>query len=55
VRVSDHKIEPAVTDKELGHIRGVSGTWLGLAPDDSLLVMRDHGATEVYAMEWEAP
>jgi hypothetical protein len=44
-----------VTDKELGHIRGVSGTWLGLAPDDSLLVMRDHGTTEVYAMEWEAP
>ena len=55
VRVSDHKIDWAVTDKELGHIRGVSGDWFGLAPDDSLLVMRDHSTTEVYALEWEAP
>jgi Tol biopolymer transport system component len=55
VRVSDHKIERAVTDKELGHIWGVSGDWFGLAPDDSLLIMRDHDTTEVYALDWEAP
>jgi hypothetical protein len=55
VRVSDHKIERVVTDNELGRFLGVSGDWYGLAPDDSLLIMRDHSATEVYAMEWEAP
>jgi Tol biopolymer transport system component len=55
VRVSEHKCERVVRDNELGRFWGVSGDWLGLAPDDSLLVMRDHSTTEVYAMEWEAP
>jgi Tol biopolymer transport system component/DNA-binding winged helix-turn-helix (wHTH) protein len=56
VRLSDHKIERIVSGGELGPISGVvGGDWHGLAPDDSLLVMRDHSTTEVYALEWEAP
>jgi serine/threonine protein kinase/Tol biopolymer transport system component len=56
VRISDHKIERVVTFKELGPIGGVSGGWWnGLAPDDSLLVMRDRSTDELYALEWEAP
>jgi serine/threonine protein kinase/Tol biopolymer transport system component len=55
VRISDHKLERAVSDKELGRFGGVSGTWHGLTPDDALLIMRDHSTTEVYALEWEAP
>ncbi len=29
--------------------------WFGLAPDDSLLVLRDIGSQEIYALDWEAP
>jgi serine/threonine protein kinase/Tol biopolymer transport system component len=55
IRLSDRKIERVVSCGEIGPFGGVSGGWNGLAPDDSLLVMRDHSATEVYALEWEAP
>jgi Tol biopolymer transport system component len=55
IRLSDHKIERVVSGSEIGAIGGVTGDWNGLAPDDSLLVMRDHSTTEVYALEWEAP
>jgi Tol biopolymer transport system component len=55
VRLSDRKVERVVSGKEVGRISGTVGGWLGLAPDDSLLVMRDHRTTEVYALEWEAP
>jgi serine/threonine protein kinase/Tol biopolymer transport system component len=55
VWLSDHKVERVVSGKDLGPITGVSGGWNGLAPDDSLLVMRDHSTTEVYALEWELP
>ena len=55
VRLSDRRVERVVSGKELGHISGVMGSWNGLTPDDSLLVMRDHSTTEVYALEWEAP
>jgi serine/threonine protein kinase/Tol biopolymer transport system component len=56
VRLSDRKVERVVSGKELGPTSGVAGVgWFALAPDDSLLVMRDHRMTEVYALEWEAP
>ena len=34
---------------------GNLGTWIGLAPDDSPLMLRDTGTAEVYALDWEAP
>lgn len=34
---------------------GVDGPWLGLAPDDSLLFLRDLSSHEIYALEWRAP
>jgi Tol biopolymer transport system component len=56
VGISDHKIQRVVSFKDLGRIGGVSGGWWnGLAPDDSLLVMRDRSTDELYALEWEAP
>jgi Tol biopolymer transport system component len=56
VRLSDRKVERVVSGKELGPTSGVAGVgWFALAPDDSLVVMRDHRMTEVYALEWEAP
>jgi hypothetical protein len=32
-----------------------NGRWMGLAADDSPLVMRDRGTRELYAFDWEAP
>jgi len=55
VRLRDRKLDRIVSDKEVGRIFGASGDWLGLAPDDSPLVMRDVSLTEIYAFDWEAP
>ena len=55
LRLSDHKIERVVSYKEIGPFGEGGWDWNGLAPDDSLLVMRNHNTTEVYALEWEAP
>ena len=54
VRFTDHKVELVVSDKEVGRIGGGFGPWVGLAPDDSPLVMRDVSLTEIYALDWEA-
>jgi len=54
VRLSDRKVERVVSSKELGPRSGFGG-WFGLPPDNSLLVLRDHRTTEVYALDWEAP
>jgi hypothetical protein len=29
--------------------------WLGMAPDDSPLLLRDTGTHEIYALDWLAP
>jgi hypothetical protein len=31
------------------------GPWVGLAADDSPLVLRDRGTRDLYAFDWEAP
>jgi serine/threonine protein kinase/Tol biopolymer transport system component len=55
VRVSDRKIEVMASLKDLHRTVGSFGPWSGLAPDGSLLVERDAGASEIYALDWEAP
>jgi hypothetical protein len=54
VRISDHKLERLVSLKNLRRI-GSLGLWSGLAPDDSILVTRDIGSQDIYALDWEAP
>ena len=29
--------------------------WMGLAPDDSPLVVRDRSTSDIYALDWDAP
>jgi hypothetical protein len=29
--------------------------WLGMAPDDSPLLLRDTGTNEIRALDWQAP
>ncbi len=52
VRVSDRKLERLVSLKTL---RREVTSWIGLAPDDSPLVLRDVGSQEIYALDWVAP
>jgi len=57
VRIRDHKLErvgdlAAFRRAESG---GWTLPWMGLAPDDSPLVVRDIGTQEIYALDWEAP
>jgi serine/threonine protein kinase/Tol biopolymer transport system component len=54
VRITDRKLEQV---SDLTHLptTGSIGPWLGLAPDDSLLVLKDMGTQDVYALDWEEP
>ena len=54
VRIRDRKLE-RVADLKNFRLAGFFGNWLGLAPDDSPLLLRDTGTQEVYALDWQAP
>jgi serine/threonine protein kinase/Tol biopolymer transport system component len=54
IRISDRKIERVVDLKNFifaGHF----GSSLAITPDDSLLLLRNAGTRDVYALDWEAP
>ena len=55
VRIADRKVERVVGLNGLRRTLGPVGFWMGLAPDDSLLLTRDVGTQEIYALDWEAP
>ncbi len=55
IRISDRKLERLVSLKGLRSFEGEFGEWTGLAPDDSLLVLRDTSSQEIYALSWQAP
>jgi eukaryotic-like serine/threonine-protein kinase len=52
VRIDDGHAE--VVARLTGLIQGGYG-WMGLAADDSPLLVRDGGTQEIYALDWEAP
>ena len=54
VRIHDHKIE-RVADLRNFRQGGFYTVWLGMAPDDSPLLLRDIGTQEVYALDWQTP
>ena len=54
LRIADHKLEQVVSLKDFRHAPADWG-WLGLAPDDSPLLLRDATTEDVYALDWEAP
>jgi WD40 repeat protein len=53
IRISDHKTEQ-VADLNNFVTSGRYGGWLGLAPDDSPLLLLDAGTQDLYALDWEA-
>jgi len=52
VRIRDRKIE-RVADLKNFRQTGFWGVWLGMAPDDSPLLLRDIGTQEIYALDWQ--
>ncbi|MBZ5545112.1 MAG: serine/threonine-protein kinase, partial [Acidobacteriia bacterium] len=54
LRVRDREVERVADLKGLP-ITGHYGFWLGLAPDDSPLLLHDAGSEDIYALDWNAP
>ncbi len=53
IRIRDRKIEE-VADLKNFRQAGYWSIWLGMAPDDSPLLLRDTGTQDVYALDWQA-
>jgi hypothetical protein len=53
IRISDRVIEQWTSLKDLRIAPSVFGRWMGLAPDDSPMMLRDVGAQDIYALEWQ--
>jgi Tol biopolymer transport system component len=54
VGIHDHKVE-RVARLDKSQFTGNGGFWLGLAPDDSPLMLRDTGIEEIYALDVDFP
>ncbi|MGH9502532.1 MAG: protein kinase domain-containing protein [Terriglobales bacterium] len=54
VRIRDRKVE-RVADLKNFRQGGFWSVWLGMAPDDSPLLLRDTGTQEIYALDWQVP
>jgi len=55
VEVSTGKLEPIFSLKGFQAAGSAFGSWSGLAPDESPLVVRDASIQEIYALEWDRP
>jgi hypothetical protein len=55
IRISDRKLERLVSLKGVRQYWGDFGSWTGLAPDDSPLLVRDTSSQEIYALDWQVP
>jgi eukaryotic-like serine/threonine-protein kinase len=55
VRISDRKVEQVTSLRDIQRAAGMNGFWMGLAPDDSPLVLRDTSTQEIYALDVEFP
>jgi Tol biopolymer transport system component/DNA-binding winged helix-turn-helix (wHTH) protein len=51
IRISDRKLERVASFKSLHN----PNWWMGLAPDDSPLMVSEVGILEIYALDWETP
>ncbi len=54
IGIHDRKLE-RMADLKNFRQTGYFSFWLGMAPDDSPLLLRDIGTKEIYALDWQAP
>jgi DNA-binding winged helix-turn-helix (wHTH) protein/Tol biopolymer transport system component len=53
IRIRDRRLESVVDLKSLDRLSiGTFMSWSGLAPDDSVLLCRNNGTQELYAVKW---
>ena len=52
VHLRDRKIERVADLKDFRQ-GGFYSVWLGIAPDDSPLLLRNTGTQEIYALDWQ--
>ena len=55
VRISDRKLQQVVSLKDFRQPVYSFGDWTGLAPDDSPLLLRDAGTTDIFALDLDLP
>ncbi len=55
IRVSDRAVRRAASLAGMHLAIGSFGWWMGLAPDDSPVVLRDVGTQDIYALDMELP
>jgi hypothetical protein len=55
VHVPDSKIEKLVQLNDYRRVVTPWNAWLGLTPQGDILLMRDTGSQEVYALDLETP
>jgi Tol biopolymer transport system component len=56
VEIKDHKLERVTSLKDVKRPTSQAwGAWIGLAPDDSPLALRDISTYEIYALDWQLP
>jgi len=55
VRIADRKIEEVASLRNVRQTGFRGAVWMGLAPDDSPLLLRDIGTQEIYALDLQAP
>ena len=55
VQIRNRSVERIAELKNLKLVNGASYCWMGLAPDDSPLLLRDVGSQDMYALDWAAP
>jgi hypothetical protein len=55
--LNDRRMEPLASFAEtrVRLFEGTFGSWTGIAPDDSLLVLRDTSTDEIYALDGQLP
>jgi hypothetical protein len=54
VRITDGTVEQVLDLTNLP-TTGNIGPWLGLNSDDDVLVLKDMGTQDIYALDWETP
>jgi hypothetical protein len=54
IRIANRKMEQ-VGDLMDFPTAGIVGPWVGIAPDDSPLLLKDIGTQDIYGLDWEEP
>jgi hypothetical protein len=55
VHVPDGKLEQVASLKDFQIPPLIGLNWMGMAPDDSVLLLRDISTSDIYALDWQAP